>query len=200
MRNFKVETKVKSHPNEEVIISSLLSNKGKINSPLLSFLIALCLLLSNTTTFAQKINGMSFSGPNDPVLEVSMLESIKISNANWVALIPEATLNRFTLALEEDEKSWSETSAGITQSILFAKQAGFKIFLKPHIILSKLKKKSRLSANEIAKYKGTNKKLKDKTKGAEWRGDFNAKNEADWKLLEEDYEKYILNLAKIAAT
>ena len=39
---------------------------------------------------------------------------------------------------------------------------------------------------------------KDKTNGARWRGDFKAKNTADWNTWERSYEKYILQLAHLA--
>lgn len=139
---------------------------------------------------AQKISGMSFSGPEKPSLNMEMFESIKVSNADWIALIPEAILDRTTLKLKEDSTNhwWGQTIEANVQGIKLAKEAGFKVFLKPHIVLGKIPEKD-----------NNKKSVKDKTKGAEWRGDFAATNEADWQIIEKSYETYIIKLATVAA-
>ncbi|MEM6964175.1 MAG: hypothetical protein AAF573_05365 [Bacteroidota bacterium] len=146
-------------------------------------------------TFDEKINGMSFLGPESPALNLAMFEGIKITNANWVALIPEATLDRQTLEIQADSLNprWGETLEAQIQGIRLAKQAGFKVLLKPHIVLEK----SKIShANFLKKLLVADKT--DKTGGASWRGDFKAKNEDDWRTWEKSYEAYILNLAEVA--
>lgn len=163
---------------------------------------ALVLLFLSVNLAAQKINGMSFSGPEKPVLAIDMFENIKISNANWVALVPEATLDRTTLELKEDTTNnwWSETIVANIEGIKLAKQAGFKVFLKPHIVLGQIPEKSAFQVISVLNDKNNKTKpKKDKTKGVEWRGEFIARNEADWQTVERSYEAYILKLAKVAA-
>ena len=159
------------------------------------------LLLAPISGKAQRINGISFSGPKHPSLKQEMFENMKLSNADWVALIPEATLDRTTLTLKADSTNnwWSETIEANIEGIQLAKKAGLKVFLKPHIVLGKIprKEKSQVNQGTINQNNKTNTK-KDKTKGAEWRGAFSAKNEADWQTLEQSYEAYILKLAAIA--
>ncbi len=137
-----------------------------------------------------KINGMSFRAPRLPPLTFDMVENINDSHANWVALVPEATLQRNDLNLRPDEKNdwWGETIEANIQAILFAKKAGFKIMLKPHIVLSDQEQKERNTPISI----------NDKTRGAKWIGDFEAKNQADWGKWERSYEAYILELAHLA--
>lgn len=148
---------------------------------------------------AQKINGMSFSGPKKPTLTTEMFDDIKTSNANWIALIPEATLNRHTLLLLSDKENnwWSKTIEANVQAIQLAKKAGLKVFLKPHIVLSKLERSAASKTSFLNKKSKPN--LSDKTKGVEWRGELLLKKEKDWRTLELSYEAYILKLAKVAA-
>lgn len=157
---------------------------------------------------AQKINGMSLSGPQEPSFEATMFEAIKMSNANWVAFIPTAVLNRGTLLLQPDKDHnwWSETIDASIIGIQLAKKSGFKVFLKPHIVLSKSPSKlgtyqeikpSKQSVRNTIFY--NNSPLKDKTAGVEWRGELSAKNETDWQILEKSYEKYMLQLAQVAS-
>jgi len=157
----------------------------------------------HTTLAAQKINGMSFSGPKEAPLVVDMFEDIKTSNANWVALVPEATLDRSTLQLVSDEENdwWGGTLEANIQGIELAKQAGLKVFLKPHIVLGKLAEQSaKPKAMYINNAIANSQAIKDKTRGAEWRGTLSLKKEMDWRILETSYEAYILQLATIAAS
>lgn len=178
-----------------------MSNKFRINKVQLYFLTVLVLTLINTILLnAQRINGMSFSGPSEPSLTLEMFENIKISNANWTALIPEATLDRNTLTLLPDEENdwWSHTIDANIQGIQLAKKAGLKVFLKPHIVLSKLEKSTIPKTLFINNSKKITKPLKDKTRGVDWRGELSLKKEKDWHILETSYEAYILKLATIA--
>ena len=135
------------------------------------------------------------------VFNAGMFEDIKVSNASWVAFIPEATLDRTTLTLKSDKENdwWSETVAANQQGIQLAKEAGFRVFLKPHIVLGEIPgKKTPYRVISVAKTINVN-PLKDKTRGVEWRGELAPKNEADWQVLEMSYEAYILQLARVAA-
>ena len=147
---------------------------------------------------AQKIKGMSLSGPKKPSFDASMFEQIKVSNTNWVAFIPEATLDRTTLKLKPDSANnwWSQPIEANIEGIKLAKQAGFKIFLKPHIVLGEIPK-NKVRAIAVASF-SKEKKPKDKTRGVEWRGEMSFKNEANWQIWENTYETYILSLAQVA--
>jgi len=145
-------------------------------------LLFLSILFLTESGYSQKINGMSYQGPSQPVQTLEMFEKLKVTNATWIALVPEATLNRSQLNLYSDEENdhWGETIEANIEAILLAKEAGLKIFLKPHIVLEK------------------NKNLNDKTGGASWRGEILLQNERDWKILEKNYQDYILKLAEIS--
>ncbi len=150
---------------------------------------------------ANKINGVSFSGPRTPGLNAGMFENIKQSNADWVAIVPEATLERTTLKLKPDHENdwWGETTEASVQSIRLAKNAGFKVMLKPHIVLGKIPPKNKHQALKSSFLSLYNiRLLSDKTRGAKWRGTFAASNEEDWQIWEKSYKDYILNLATIA--
>lgn len=145
-----------------------------------------------------KINGMSFLGPGEPGLNSNVFHEIKGTHSNWIALIPESILDRETLSLKPDNTNpkWGETVESQIKSIQLAKQTGLKVMLKPHIVLEK--KEVRSKSIDLNLYNALLKENDDKTYGAEWRGDFKAINESDWRIWERSYEQYILKLAKIA--
>ena len=125
------------------------------------------LIVLPTDLVAQKIKGMSLNGPKAPSFEATMFEAIKVSNANWVAFIPEATLDRTTLNLKPDKANnwWGETIAANIEGIQLAKAAGFKVFLKPHIILGKIPKR-KAKAIPVGNFTKMT-PPKDKTRGVE---------------------------------
>ncbi|MFK7979800.1 MAG: hypothetical protein AB8G86_07450, partial [Saprospiraceae bacterium] len=151
-----------------------------------------------TNLVAQKIKGMSLNGPEKPSFQAAMFEAVKVSNADWLAFVPEATLDRTTLKLKPDKENnwWGETIAANIAGMQLAKQAGFKVFLKPHIVLGEIPKRP-AKAIPIGNFTKLN-RPKDKTRGVEWRGEMSFKKEADWQQWETAYEKYILELARIA--
>jgi len=157
-------------------------SKSRIQTIVLNISLITLICFQAHIAQSQRINGISFSAPGTPNLNIEMFEQLKTTNANWVALIPEATLDRHTLNFISDDKNdcWGETIDANVKGILLAKQSGLKVFLKPHIVL------------------GDYVKINDKTKAAEWRGTLSANSLADWKLLETNYENYILELAAIA--
>ena len=109
---------------------------------------------------------------------------MKSANANWVGIVPERLVYRETLGFRPDSlnEHWSETIEATIESIKIARQTGLKIFIKPHIVLEKKSRK------------------RDKTKGADWRGDIKCSSEEDWRYFESNYEAYVLELAKICET
>lgn len=148
-----------------------------------------------------KIKGMSFLGPHEPELEPHMIDAIDSIHAEWIAIIPEGTLDRGTLQIIPDQhnSNWSETKEGATEMIRFAQQSGKRIMLKPQIVLDKTTQPNEL-LNELASYINLSyEKITDKTYGAEWRGDFEAVSESDWRTWETAYEAYILSYAELAA-
>ena len=157
------------------------------------FLIIALLSVCGSQLFAQdynktqSINGISFIGPYQPPYDQDALEKLASTGANWVAFIPEAVMDRRTLQLKAhgDDYYWGSTREALIQGIALAKDAGLKVFVKPHIVLEKLDK-STLPKNE------------DKTKRAEWRGDFKARNDGDWEIWEQNYHEYIIDLAQLA--
>ncbi len=154
----------------------------------------------NAQVKKEKIKGMSFLGPHDPVLEQSMIDAIDSIHAEWIAIIPEATLNRGTLKLISDHNNpnWSETKEGVTEMIRFSKASEKKVMLKPQIILDDTTQPNEL-LNELASYINLSyEEITDKTYGAEWRGDFAAVSEEDWIIFESSYTDYILSYAELA--
>ena len=116
-------------------------------------------------------------------LNLSMLQEVESINANWIAVVPEATLDRATLKLLPDSVNdfWGETVAANIEAVRLAKSLGYKVFLKPHIVLGEKVGRS-----------------EDKTKKASWRGDLKAGSEGDWEKLEAEYGQYIIELARLA--
>lgn len=143
-------------------------------------LLLLCLI--QISLFAQqtdKIKGLSFLGPKRSNSTQPMMANIQNSQANWMAFVPQATLERKTLELLFDQPHdwWSKTIPGVIEGITAAKKEGFNIMLKPHIVLDKIKKEpSKLSQIFSVIYNP------DKTNGADWRGNFKARNQGDWKI------------------
>lgn len=164
------------------------------------YLLVWSLLLFSLHGNAQKINGMSLAGPQHPSLTKGIFEEMQGVNINWVALIPEATLDRSTLRLLPDNQNhwWGHTMEANIQAIQLAKLAGLKVFLKPHIVLGELPSEEQPLAMYTTKMVTKKPPPKDKTRGAEWRGSLKLKSERDWKILEASYETYILKLAAIA--
>ena len=128
-----------------------------------------------------------------------MFEDIKASNANWVALVPQVTLDRYTLTFVDDSENdyWSETVEGVVEATKLAKQAGLKVFWKPHIVLGDYKDKALLKKRIVSQ---SDSPLVDKTRKAGWRGSLSPRKEQDWQKLEQEYESHILKLANIATT
>ena len=152
---------------------------------------------------AEKINGVSFYGPERPVLQIEMIESVKESNAYWIAFVPVATIDRRDLQLRPDLQNhwWAHTIPGTAKSIELANQAGLKVMLKPHMEISEpiLVEQKKGYFNFLLF--GSNKPTyspDDKTQGATWRGDFEAHSSFDWAIWERSYETYILQLAHLA--
>jgi hypothetical protein len=154
-----------------------------------------------TQANASKINGLSFlPSLQDPITLESIAE-IKTSNANWISLVPEITMERSTLIFEDYEMYFNLESEFI-KSIKFAKEVGFKVALKPHILLSEIPVNVEDYNTALAIYGPNNlPDVKyDKSRAAEWRGDYTPATEGDWKLWKTQYTKLMLRLSKLAVS
>lgn len=159
----------------------------------LMFLAVGSVLSAQGLTIETPIKGMSFLGPQDPSLDIQMFQSLQSTSSDWVALIPEAILDRETLTLKPDEENehWGNTIESQKEAIKLAKATGLKVFLKPHIKLEDFETERSTISRKL--FPGD-----DKTRGAYWRGDLRARTEQDWEVLESNYETYIIKLAKVA--
>jgi hypothetical protein len=141
------------------------------------YLFAICLTLScfsQEVVSEKKINGISIWSDEKPV-DIKDYESLKVTNANWVSLQPYGVVWSDTGEVEFDLKNAWECSSfdGLCRNIQLAKESGYKVFLKPHIIIQY-------------------------SKPFAWEGRMRRGSESSWKTLETSYSNYILSLAKIA--
>lgn len=157
---------------------------------------------SQQLSHEEKIKGFAFLGPESPELTATPFQEIKATGANWVTIVPEIILNRYTLNFQPDSlnEHWGETLEASVQAIQFAQQSGLKVMLKPHMVLVKpADYNGRQYEMAVAKSAFPDaKKLKDKTRGADWRGAFQPVTKADRKFWEANYRQYMLDLAQVA--
>lgn len=135
----------------------------------------LCLFLlgcSATIPEKESINGISFVASNEAINQ-KHTESVVNMNANYAAVMPFAfirNLNSPEVIYNTDRQWYGETKEGIKQYIEQLQKNNIKIMLKPQLWV--------------------------------WRGEFTGhikmKTEADWKIFEESYSKFILDYAKEA--
>lgn len=126
--------------------------------------------LSQLTT--TKINGLSFVASPKAIDENDIL-SVQMVNANWVALMPFAFMgNADSPALRyNSERQWKgERIDGIKETALAFKTKAVHVMLKPQLWIGK----------------------------GEFTGDIRMRTEKSWKLLEHEYEVFILDFAKAA--
>jgi len=166
----------------------------------------------HTTPQKQKvlINGVVFDGPSKPPITDEMVSNIKMSNAGWVAVIPEAItfFNSLEVKSYLNKGQWyGESLEGAITTLKHAKASNLKSMLKPHIQTSvdlsnwtppeglDLKKqddiKKYLQSQQA--YTATQKKL-FKGRGRA----FEPIDKANWAIWEKGYEKFILDCARIA--
>ena len=158
-----------------------------------------------------KIKGLVFTGPGSPPLEESMFSSMAAVGANFVALVPEATVYRQSLQLRYDfaNQWYGEKTEASVQGIRLARGANLKVMLKPHLAigwdmsaweppeLDIQDPASRAAyAESMRKYVETQ---TDKSIGSgSWRGEFDVKNEEEWPLFAKNYRDFILEYARLA--
>ena len=104
----------------------------------LSRLLILACLLSLWSCFAtrsgDKIRGFNLESPPMEIGEDEMNE-IKISKANWVAIVPYGYTPRGESKVYYDSpfQWWGERKEGVVEMIKSAKSSGFKVMLKPQV-------------------------------------------------------------------
>jgi hypothetical protein len=120
---------------------------------------------------SQKIGGVNFVSPNTKT-NFSNFKSLERIAANWIAFNPYAFSKSKEpgVTFNYQHSWWGEQSDGITFMIEQAKREKFKIMLKPHVWVV----------------------------GEGWCGQYDLKDEKEWKEWEKDYARYILTYAKIA--
>ena len=132
----------------------------------------LLILLNSLLVNSQiKIKGISFVASNRIVTEKEVIPVIKI-NANWVTLMPFAflkTIKDTNIIYNDNRQWWGERTIGIEQTALMFHDKKIKVMIKPQIWIPN-----------------------------EFTGHINMRNEADWKILEKNYQKFILEYAQIA--
>lgn len=148
----------------------------------LLFLLATVLLQCSGTTenkksinaeFANnKINGVSFVAPPKAIGIYEVNQPKEIIKANYLSIMPYAFIpeNSTELKYNSEWQWWGEKSEGTIETIRLAKEAGYKIMLKPHVW----------------------------KRHGEFTGNHEYSEGKEWKEFEEKYEGYILNYAKIA--
>lgn len=158
----------------------------------------------------EKVEGLVFTGPGRGPLSEPMFSSMQQIGANFVALVPEASVYRQNLKVVYDfENQWfGERKAAVFDGIALARAQGLKVMLKPHLTIgwdmsewqrpevdfedSLSRIQYALSAREFV----SSQQSKVEGKGS-WRGVFMT-NEEDWPTFEEGYTNFILDYAQIA--
>lgn len=117
-----------------------------------------------------KMNGVNFVAPSREIESSALLPLKKIS-ASWVALNPFAfsRAGEPEVYFDRSGQWWGETMKGTRATAGFARAAGLRILIKPHVWV----------------------------KGQGWPGDFTLDTESDWQIWEEQYGKYILSYAAL---
>ena len=133
-------------------------------------LFTLIFIISNNLA-SQKIGGVNFVSPNKET-NFSNFNSLDRISAGWVAFNPYAFSKQKdpSVTFNYEHSWWGEQSNGIVFMIEQAKAENLKIMLKPHVWVM----------------------------GEGWCGQYDLKDEAEWRKWEKDYARYILTYAKIA--
>ena len=131
----------------------------------------LFIFLSSITNAQSKINGISFVASNRVVTDKNISPVIDV-NANWVTLMPFAfmkTTADTSIIYNDKRQWWGERIEGIEKTSELFHAKKIKIMLKPQIWIPD-----------------------------GFTGNIAMKNNADWLVLEKNYEKFILEYAQIA--
>ena len=136
----------------------------------LSWLIP-CLVIGNISLAQTEfINGLSITAPPNQVSEQGFRD-LAVFNANWVTLIPYGFSypGKPRVYFNAPGQWWGECPEGIRVCAGHAREQGFRIMIKPQVWIH-----------------------------GDYPGGFDLETEAEWKIWERDYERYILTLAEVA--
>lgn len=123
-------------------------------------------------SYSKKINGLSFVASPKQITANEMI-SVKKVNAKWVSLMPFAFMKNMDSPMirYNNERQWrGERIEGIKETAIAFKAEGISVMLKPQIWIGR---------------------------GA-FTGHIKMKTEENWKILEQQYEDFILDFAKVA--
>ncbi|MBC7643120.1 MAG: glycoside hydrolase [Flavobacterium sp.] len=138
---------------------------------MMKFFISLAILFSTFVNSQKKINGISFVASNRIVSEKEIKPVIKI-NANWVTLMPFAFLKTETntnIVYDDERQWWGERKIGVEQTAALFHNQAIKVMIKPQIWIPN-----------------------------GFTGNIKMKSEKDWQILENNYQKFILEYALLA--
>lgn len=98
-----------------------------------AFFILIALLAKTQTTGIEKINGVNFVSPKYKS-KLNGIDSLKVINANWIAICPFAFLSKNSAKIEYNtiKNWWGDTKPGMIEEIKRAKSNKLKILVKPH--------------------------------------------------------------------
>jgi len=143
---------------------------------LLYILLCSCSQTSNKnpvySRIEKKINGLSFVASPRRVTDSVITPIINI-NANWVTLMPFGfmkNLDNPQIQYNSDRQWWGESKEGIEQTALLFKARGIKVMLKPQLWIGR----------------------------GSFTGHINMDTEEKWRLLEKQYETFIIDFASHA--
>ena len=147
-----------------------------------------------------KINGISYIGSSSNNASFQTFKELSKTNSNYVAFTPEIVMDRSSLTFENYEM-YFDLKGPFIKSIRLAQDAGLKILFKPHILLNAIPKTEIDYASALALYGKSeiSNLIIDKTRAAEWRGDFEPLTEEDWKYWNAQYEALMIRSAKLAS-
>jgi hypothetical protein len=125
----------------------------------------------NLLSYKMEYKGINLVAPIKD-LKNSTFESLVENNVNAISLIPYAfvDIDQASISYNHEQQWWGETSEGIRASIQKSHEYNMKVMLKPHLWINH----------------------------NFYTGDLDFLTEKEWKNWEADYEKYILDFAKLA--
>jgi hypothetical protein len=130
------------------------------------------LIINLSVTAQKKINGISFVASNREV-NIKNIENVVAVNANWVTLMPFAFMKNIsdtTIVYNSKRQWWGEKKVGIETTARLFHQQKIQVMLKPQIWIP----------------------------NGGFTGHVKMKNEQNWQVFENNYEKYILEYAQLA--
>lgn len=178
-------------------------------------LLVVCLACQQTVVYKDplhtKVKGLVFTGPGSGPYHNHMFSSMAEVGANFVAVVPEATVFRQNLEVVYDfEGQWyGEKKQATLEGIALARTNGLQVMLKPHLTIgwdrsswARPEVDFNDSISRTKYFQSLGEFLSQQENHIEgsdfWRGALMTKNEKDWKTFAEGYENYIMDYAQIA--